>query len=220
MKKIVLILSLILVAIVAFFFFTSSPSENSLNKPEFAKTQRGKMLITLKESGFLNAVEEITIKNEITTKQLNIVKVIPDGSYVKAGDFLIELDSEPLETAKKTIEAKLSERILALNEAQNSFAITQSEVASETSSAKNSITFAQLDLEKFQQLDKTRQLSEALANIDEAKDQLNLSQQSYTNSVELESKGFETANQVERDKLDLAAKQKKLNSFEAKLILN
>ncbi|MDC0088342.1 efflux RND transporter periplasmic adaptor subunit, partial [Akkermansiaceae bacterium] len=168
------------------------------------------------ESGFLNAVEEVTIKNEVSLKSLNILEIIPDGTLVEKGDLLIELDAEPLLQEKIRIETLVGDMALALTEAENTYSITESEVKSELSSSENSIEFARLDLERFKTLDKVRQLDEALHDIDIAKDELNLSQQGYQASVELAEKGFETKSKVDRDKLDLSAKEKNLKSSIAK----
>jgi len=215
MKKRISITALVLTLALALYFLTKDKSETSSDKPEFAKTQRGDMIINLKESGFLNAVEELTIKNEISFNQLNIIDVITDGSYVKEGDFLIGLDTEPLIKEKNRLETEVSNHALAVTEAQTTLDITESEVASEVTGAKNSIEFAKLDLQKFEDLDKVRKLNEALTEIDIATDNLNFSKQTYHSSLELSEKGFETKSQVDRDKLDMAAKEKLLNSAKA-----
>ncbi len=215
MKKPISIIGSVLALALIVYFTTRDSPDTSTTKPQFAKTKRGDMIITLKESGFLNAVDELTIKNEISFNQLNITEVIPNGSYVKEGDFLISLDPEPLEKEKNRIETTIAERTLAVSEARNTLEITQSEVESEVTDAKNGIEFANLDLKKFKSLDKTRQLNEALTEIDIASDNLKFSEQSYLSSVELADKGFETKSKVDQDKLDLTAKEKKLKSVQA-----
>ena len=205
-----------LAVILSIFFFRKGDGGNSSEMPDFVKAQRGDMVISLKESGLLNAVEEITIKNEITYKSLNVLEVVADGTYVEEGDFLLELDSEPLIQEQTNKENSVSDKALAVTEAENTLAITQSETESAVISAENKIEFARLDLEKFEKLDKIRQIDEALQAIDIAKDQLNFSKQGYDASVELAAKGFETKSKVDRDRLDLSAKEKQLKSAEAK----
>jgi len=175
-------------------------------------------MIAVKESGFLNAMEEITIKNQIKINgNTTIVNVIPDGSYVKTGDFLIELDAAPLEDQKNTIEDKILGQELVLNEAVNTLAITKSEAGSAIEAAKNAIYFAQLDLEKFQSLDRQRQIDKLQSSIEEAKDEMNLSKRTYEASETLVKKGFETTGKLDQDRLNLNSKRKKLEALEAEL---
>lgn len=215
MKKAIIVI-LVIAALATVFLFKKDNGSAASEKSEFIKVQRGNMVITLKESGFLNAVEESTIKNEVALRSLDILEVIPDGTFVEKGDFLIELDSEPLMKEKIRIESEVSDMNLALTEAENTYSITESEIESELTSSKNNIEFARLDLEKFETLDKNRQLDEALQDIAIAEDQLKLSEQGYKASVELAEKGFETKSKVDRDKLDLSAKEKSLKSSLAK----
>ena len=146
MKKRIIIISLLVVVFLSFFIFKKDASGNASDEVEFVKAQRGDMVITLKESGFLNAVEEITIKNEIAFKELSILELVDDGAFVSEGDFLIELDSEPLEQEKIRIENLVSDRVLALTEAENTYAITESKTNSEINTANNDIEFARFQL--------------------------------------------------------------------------
>lgn len=216
MKKRIIIISLLVVVFLSFFIFKKDASGNASDEVEFVKAQRGDMVITLKESGFLNAVEEITIKNEIAFKELSILELVDDGAFVSEGDFLIELDSEPLEQEKIRIENLVSDRVLALTEAKNTYEITESKTNSEVNTANNNIEFARLDLEKFDTLDKVTQLDESLQSIDIAEDEMKFSEQTYKASVELAEKGFETKSKVDRDKLDLSAKEKAFKSSRSK----
>jgi len=217
MKKTIIIVSIIALVIVGGVLLPRGGSNNSEIKPEFVKAKRGDLLITVKESGFLNAMEEITVTNKILLRSTEIVNVIPDGSYVKKGDFLIELDSSELLTQKSNLDDKILSQELSVNEAQNNLAITQSEVDSKVEEAKNAIYFAQLDLEKFTTLDKKRQIDQLQSDIEDAKDQANLSEQTYNASKTLVEKGFETTGKLDQDRLNLNSKTKKLDALKAQL---
>ena len=217
MKKIIIIVSVVILIILGAILLPRSGAEASDIKPEFAKAKRGDLTITVKESGFLNAMEEITIKNQINQRSTEIVNIVPDGSYVKKGDFLVELDSTELNSLKNSLDDKILTQELSLNESQNNLAITKSEVNSAVEEAKNAIYFAQLELEKFQSLDKKRQIDELQSDIEEAKDEMNLSKQTYNASKTLVEKGFETTGKLDQDRLNLNSKAKKLEALEAQL---
>jgi len=217
MKKIILIIVLIALAIGGYFLFIAGKDETEV-KHEFAKVKKGEMIISIKESGFLNAVEEEKIKNESSVKQLTIVDIVENGSYIKKGDFLIELDSAPLLEEKFELEEKLLFAQVKHEEEENNLDITKSEVKSAVSSATSAIDFANLDLEKFEKLEKETMMDDALAEIDSARDAFKLSEQSYNTSVELADRGFETKSKVDQDKLDLAVKTLKLKSAQSQHI--
>ncbi len=215
MKKFVII-AVVIALVWGLFSLKRGGMGSEYEEAEFTSVSRGDLTISLKESGFLNAVEEITVKNDITFGSLNIIEIIPDGTYVEKGDFIIELDTEPLLKIKAEREDKVITAELNLTQAQNTYEITESEVQSGVNSSRNKIEFAKLDLEKFETLDKERQLEESLGEIDVAKDQLSLSEQGYKTSVELAEKGFETKSRVASDELDLSAKRRNLKSSMAK----
>jgi len=217
MKKGIIILIVLLVIGATGLFLLRGNNKDEGNPKEFVKVQKGELVISIKESGYLNAVDEEKIKNQCSTKQLNVVEVVENGTLVSKGDFLIELDAAPLEEEKLKAEDQILLVMVELEEAKNTLAITKSEVESAVSKASSEINFAQMDFEKFQKLEKTSKLDDALAEIDSAKDELKLSEQTYKASVELAEKGFETKSKVDRDKLDLAVKETKLKSAESKL---
>jgi len=81
MKKKLLFITIILISLAAWFTLSRRNTDSAEIKPEFYTTKRGDLMITVKESGFLNAMEEITIKNKIIIKgNTTILNVIPDGS--------------------------------------------------------------------------------------------------------------------------------------------
>ncbi|MDB9741364.1 efflux RND transporter periplasmic adaptor subunit [Akkermansiaceae bacterium] len=216
MKKIIIVTLIIVLASAGIFFISKGDKDSNQKRLEFVTVQQGEMLISIKESGFINSVEEVTIKNTIRRNDITIIDLIEDGSYVKEGEFLMELDSGPLLIEKEGIEETLSDKILKLEEAQNSLEITKSEVESAVIAAKNTITFAEVDIKKFTEFDKERQLSDASSEISSAEDQAKFAQQTHDNSKELVDKGFETKSTLDRNRFDLDGKNKQLESAVAK----
>ncbi|MGJ8678081.1 MAG: efflux RND transporter periplasmic adaptor subunit [Akkermansiaceae bacterium] len=216
MKKWLIATAVLGISLILFISLRGNRESASSNKPEFAKVQKGNLLISLKESGYLNAVKEEMITNSISLREVNIIDIIPDGTFVQKGDFLIEFDSEPLLQEKVKFEVQVSERQLSLTDAETGLEITESQVQSDVALAQNSIEVANINLEKFTKLEKEKLLNEALADINIAEDQYKFSEQTYQSSVELEGKGFETKSKVEQDKLALAAKDKQLQAAKTK----
>ena len=58
----------------------------------FYTAKKGDFLITVVEGGTLQAVNEVVIRNEVEGTA-RVIYIVPEGSYVKKGDLLVELDS-------------------------------------------------------------------------------------------------------------------------------
>src|SRR6187401_1452289 len=80
-----------IIAIVAFRKFSRPPPEQT----QFFKVKRGDMLMSVVEGGALKAVKESIIRSEFEGIS-RIISIVPEGSYVKAGQVLVELDSSEL----------------------------------------------------------------------------------------------------------------------------
>jgi len=217
MKKWIIIGILLIGAIYYFTKDFSTSSSSNQSAPEFAKVETSDMLISVKESGYLNAVKEEIIKNEIKTGSIKIIDIVPNGSVIKKGDFLIELDRHQLEETKTNAEIAVDSAEASLVEAKNSLEIEKSKVASEIDAAKSQIGVKKMDLEKFEVLEKAQKIRDAKALIETAEDKYKLAKENYENSVALAKKGFETKNTVDRDKLDLSSNEKQLKTAKSKL---
>jgi HlyD family secretion protein len=61
--------------------------------------QRGPLTISVLETGTIKAREQIIIKNEVEGRR-SIISLVDEGSRVKKGDMLVELDASSLEDEK------------------------------------------------------------------------------------------------------------------------
>lgn len=206
------------IAIGAGYLYHSSNSDSTDNKNQFAyfKVQKGDLNIEVTEGGVLKAVEEMVIKNQLDGRSL-ILSIVPEGTYVKKGDLLVELDPSDAEKQKQNIELDVETSKSSLITAENDLLIEKSTIESEQREARQSIDFAQMDLNKFVELDKKQQMRDASSQITTEEESLRLSEEKYGWSEELALKGFETKSQVDRDKLDVANRKKALESAKSRL---
>src|SRR5688572_2983853 len=58
----------------------------------YFNVKKGDFLISVVEGGTLQAVNEVVIRNEVEGIA-RVIYIVPEGSYVKKGDLLVELDS-------------------------------------------------------------------------------------------------------------------------------
>ncbi len=194
------ILAVILISVMA------GDSEKETQEEEFYVVKKDDFLVTIVEGGTLEAVNEVSIRNEMKYSS-KIVSIVPEGSYVKKGDLLCELDVSE-------IEDRLDEQKLAVESAE--FAVTQAEEnlkiqvsinESNIKAAELKLEFAQTDLEKYKDGDWPQALRDAKAKILTAEEKLKLDEETYEWSKKLEAQGFETRQTMERNKLTLSQSQ-------------
>ncbi len=201
--------------IVGVIIFMNRGGSSSDVVEEYHKVKRGSLLISVKEGGSLKAVEEVQVKNQLTGNS-KIIFLVPDGSIVNKGDLLVELDATEINEQIKKLALEVENNKTALVIAKNKLFIDKSTVESDERSAQKDITFAKMDLEKFTKLDKQQKLRNTETSITEALDSYKLVEQRYDWSKKLADKGFETKSQVDRDRLDLNAKLKALETSRSK----
>ncbi|MGJ8726693.1 MAG: efflux RND transporter periplasmic adaptor subunit [Roseibacillus sp.] len=207
-KKRILI-PLVLIALFAAFIVNKSGKDT--DDGFYHTVERGDFVISIVEGGTLEAVNEVVVKNTIDGES-RIISLIPEGTYVKKGDLLVEFDAGEAENKVEEQRVQYQSREAALVKAQNDLIITKSTTESEISQAEQEVRFATMDLEKFEQLEKVHKLRESELKIDAAEEALKLSQQKYEWSLKLAEKGFETQSQVDRDKLDVSFRSKEFET--------
>ncbi|MEJ6635490.1 MAG: efflux RND transporter periplasmic adaptor subunit [Akkermansiaceae bacterium] len=207
-KKKVLI-PLIVVALL-FAFFINKGGDDSTATLNHTVT-RGDFVISIVEGGTLQAVNEVVVKNTIDGDS-RIIWLIPEGTYVKKDDLLVEFDTGEAEKNVEEQRVEVEARQAGLVKAENDLIITRSTADSELSKADLEVKFATMDLEKFEQLERVHKTREAELKIDTAEEALKLAQQRYEWSIKLAEKGFETKTQVDRDKLDVSLKSKEFET--------
>ena len=184
--------------------FTGGSKEDG----EFYHTvEKGNFVISVVEGGSLSAVNEVVVKNAIDGES-RIIWLIPEGTYVKKGDLLVEFDAGGAENEVEEQQVKFEARQAALVKAENDLIITKSTAESELAEAELELKFATLDRVKFETLEKIHDIENSELDINTAEETLKLSEQKYEWSQKLAEKGFETQTQVDRDKLEVTRNDK------------
>ncbi|GEM_PF-1372647 len=217
-QRIFALLGVAFLIIITITTTTSGEKENE-GQVVFSEVKKGDLLISVKESGYLNAVNEVTYKNNISQNKVKIMEIIPDGTLVTKGDLLVELDATELIKDKEDIELQISESIVKETEEENNVAIERSNAESQIEKAEMEQVFAEMELEKFEKFEKAQLILEAEAKIDSAEDDYNLAKQRYENTKNLAEKGFETQSTLKNDELSMNAKKRNLEAARKDLIV-
>lgn len=192
--------SVIGVALVVVLFLMFRSGGDSDNEMAYYTVDRGNFLVSIVEGGNLEAVNEVTVRNEVDGTS-RIIYIIPEGTYVKKGELIVELDTEEAEKDLNEHLVRYEDDKADYMKSQTDVIITQSTVESEIRQAELDVQFANMDLEKFEQIEKEQEIRNAQIEIITAQESLKLAEERLEWSEKLTEEGFETKSNLDRDKL-------------------
>jgi HlyD family secretion protein len=169
---------------------------------QFHKVKRGDMLISIVEGGALRAVKESIIRSEFEGIS-RIISIVPEGTYVKQGELLVELDSSELKDRVNQQEVTYQNNDFAFIQAKENLSIQQSLVESQIKEAELRVEFAKSDLEKYIEGDAPQQINTATNAIIIRKEQLQRAQDKLDWTQQLFKKGYASKSELEADGLSL-----------------
>ncbi len=133
--------------------------------------KRGPLTISVVESGTIKARDQVSIKNEVEGRT-SIITLVREGTRVRKGDLLVELDASTLQDGKIDQEIKVQNAEAAYINAQENLAIVTSQAASDVNQAELNLEFAQKDLRKYQMGQYPKDVNEAKKRIGLAREEL------------------------------------------------
>ena len=180
--------------------FLLGGGENDLRATH--RVEESDFLVTIVEGGTLEAVNEITVRNEVDGNS-RIIYIIPEGTYVQKGDLVVELDGADAEDRLNAQEISYSKAEANYVRAENELVITRSEAESNVRQAELSMRFAEMDLEKFLEIEREQEIRNAQIAIITAQESLKIAEDRLEWSEKLTDEGFETKSNLDRDKLSV-----------------
>jgi len=136
------------IAVVAIWFKVVRGGEDPTSGLATFVAKRGPLTISIPESGTIKAREKIIIKNEIEGRT-SIVSLIAEGTHVKKGDLLIELDASVLEDSKIDQEIAVQKAYAAFIDANETLAVVKNQAISDVNVAQLTLEFAKQDLDQY-----------------------------------------------------------------------
>jgi HlyD family secretion protein len=189
--------ALVLLAL-AFLFLR--PSHPTTEATACHTVKRGDFVVSVVEGGTLSAVTEVSIRSEVEGTA-RIISIVPEGSIVKQGDLLVELDSASAQDQVNLQEINYEKAKFGVQQSLAQLEIQKSATNSEYLAAQLKLKLAKIDLEKYEQGQRMVDLVEASNKLVQAEAQLVVNLDTYRNSTNLAAKGFETKQKVDGDRL-------------------
>ena len=173
----------------------------------FFKVDRGPFTISLPTGGSLEAVDRVTVRN-LVPGRTEIISLIKEGTIVKEGDLLIELDSNGIEDQLSLAEIAYQQAVFAYSEQEERFEVLKSDNILKLRDAELAVELAKQDHKKYvegqwPQLSKKAETTISLAN-----EELRRAQDRLTGTKKLESKGYVNPTELVTD--TLAAKRREI----------
>lgn len=116
--------------------------------PNLFRVVRDNLPITVKENGELQAIRETIVRSEVEG-QRTIIFLAPEGSTVKQGDKLVELDVSDLVEKRATQGISVAKAENALNQARKEREILQKELTAKANTATSNLRIAEMQLERY-----------------------------------------------------------------------
>jgi HlyD family secretion protein len=170
--------------------------------------RRGPLVISVTESGTIKSREKVVLKSEVAGRT-TILTLIPEGTHVKKGTLLVELDGS------KLVDDRTKQQIVVLNaeasyiRARENLAVTTSQGESDVAKAALEYKFAKLDQKKYLEGEYPQDLQEADSEITLAKEELQRADEKLQWSQRLAKDGYLSQIEVKGDAL--TAKRAQLN---------
>lgn len=170
--------------------------------------KRGPLRISVTESGTIKARDQVILKNEVEGIT-SILSLTPEGTRVKNGDLLVELDASQLLDAKIDQQIKVQNTEATFIGARENLAVVANQAKSDVDIAKLNLKFAKQDLEQYKEGEYPNQLKEANGLITLADEEVTRAQEKFDWSNTLFEEKY--ISQIELKADELALKRKKLD---------
>ena len=188
------------VALVAIAALVFRPTKNPASQNSYHTVKRGDFLVSLVEGGTLRAVVETVVRCELEGTS-RILSIIPEGTSVKKGDLLVELDGTSIKDkiAAQAVTVRSAE--FAGIKAREDLSIQKLTSDASINDADLKVEFAISDLEKYKEGDWPQQKKGIEARVTIAEEEIQRAKDHLNWTTSLEKKGYATRSELEADSL-------------------
>ena len=166
----------------------------------YAPVEEGPLVININEAGSIKPREQIIIKSELEGRAA-ILFLVPEGTRVKKGDILVELDTASLEERRVSQDIVVQNNESAMINAKENLAIVENQSLSNVELAELKLRFAKEDLEKYREGEYPKKLNETNGSVTLAEEELQRAQDKYEWSKRLFDENYISETELLSDEL-------------------
>jgi HlyD family secretion protein len=170
--------------------------------------KKGTFQITVVEKGTIDSMKNAVLTCKVEG-QTTIIMIVPEGTNVKEGDLVCELDSSVLADKETQQEIVVEKAKAAFQQGEEDLKIQEAQNESDIEAANLKLKLAQIDLRKFQEGELVQQINDLDSKIKLAEENLSRAQESYDYVQRLAKKGYRTQNDLESERI--AVETQKIN---------
>ncbi|HUW19735.1 MAG TPA: hypothetical protein VMW16_10585 [Sedimentisphaerales bacterium] len=185
------------------FAWPANSGVSAENQATFV-VKRGPLRISVTESGTIKAREQVIVKSEVEGRS-SILWLIPEGTQVKQGELLVELDGS------KLVDSRVDQQIMVQNSeaafigARENLAVVDNQAKSDIDLAELTLKFAEQDLKKYHEGEYPNLLKEAQSQITLSDEELKRAEEKLKWSRKLFEEKYISQTELQAD--ELAAKR-------------
>lgn len=195
-----LLWSAVVLGVIVLGLLLFRPARTDSGATAWHEVRRGDFTVSVVEGGTLAAVSEVSIRNEVEGTA-RIISIVPEGSYVKKGDLLVELDSAQAQDQVNQQQIAYEKAKFGVEQARAQLEIQRSATNSEFLAADLKVRFAKIDREKYLEGQRQVDFIDASNRVVQAAAELAVNLETYVNSTNLAAKGYETKAKADGDRL-------------------
>jgi HlyD family secretion protein len=185
-----------------------NPSGKARGGQPVFEVRRGPLTISVVESGTIQSLEQVSLKSEVEG-QNTLIFLVPEGTAVKKGDLLVELDASRLQDDLTQQQISVDNAEASFIRARESLAVAKNQAASDISKAELDYQFAQEDVKQYVEGEHPQEVKEAESNITLAREELERAADKVKWSERLYEEKYISQMDLDADKL--AFKRAELN---------
>lgn len=208
------------IAVVVFGALALRPRNNANridpNNAHFCRVQRGDLVVSILQTGELQAKISRDIMND-AYRDAKIIAIVDDGAAVTNGQLLVELESSELKERYLDQQSDVAEAEAALLQAQEQLEIKKLKDATDFEGALLDVELARLDLQKYEEVEYTQMVEKAESEIMLAEEELKKARSELEGTQELFDKGYSNKNDLDSDRLGVQRKEIEVRNKSADL---
>ena len=162
--------------------------------------RQGPLLISVVQSGTIQSLEQVSLKNEVEG-QTTLIYLVPEGTQVKKGDLLVELDGSRLEDDRIQQQISVDNAEASFIRARENLAVVKNQAQSNISKAELDYQFAQEDVKQYVEGLHPKEVKEAESNITLASEELERAREKIMWSERLFAEKYISQTELEADRL-------------------
>lgn len=168
-----------------------------------AEVKKGPMVITVKGSGTIQAVNPNIIKLKTRQRQVTIMFLKPEGSRVTKDEVVARLNTDDIDRDMISRESAVLDVSNRLYTARAALEIQQMDNVANLADVQQKLKATELDLEQFRQGDGPVEILDSELNLQTAQSELERAEVTYNDGQGLYKEGFATRNEVEEWRIGL-----------------